>query len=177
MLASQGMKQLESLSKAFPLPWAKLSKGMAVWDFSNAKYHETPTGSGVFLCVNPEHTQEEFKHNGPRLYNFQLEEHRSRNNVRNQVLLIRKECGITSPYGYDTGRDQEEDERVSRTLGRYGRDKSLIKMAQSIPAQEDVLDAFEKGVGLAPQQEFGMCKQVALTQMMHFRKSHCFPLS
>ncbi|GKT98521.1 hypothetical protein FLAG1_01282 [Fusarium langsethiae] len=168
MLASQGMKQLESFSKTLPLGWAKLSKGMAVWDFTTASYHETPTGSSVFLCVNPEGTQEEFNYGLGRLSQLRIEEHKSRTNIRNLVLFIQQECGLTSPYGYDAERDEDEDEQVLHILGNYGYHKNIVKMARSIPAQEDLMDAFKQTVDPAPEQEFNMSKQVALTQTMHF---------
>ncbi|CAG1959168.1 unnamed protein product [Fusarium graminearum] len=167
MLASEGMKQLESFSKAFPLPWAKLSKGMAVWDFTTASYHEPPTGSAVFLCVSPEGTQTEFNHGLGRLSQLRIEENEARNNIRKLVLFIQQECGLTSPYGYDAERDEEENEQVLHILRNYGYKKNIVKMARSIPTQENLIMALKNTVDPEPNHEYQMSKQVALTQTMH----------
>ncbi|CEI64567.1 unnamed protein product [Fusarium venenatum] len=177
MFASNGIKLLESFSKASPLAWAKLSKGMAVWDFTTATYHETPTGSSVFLCVNPEGTQEEFGRGRGRLSQLRIEEHQSRTNIRNLVLFIQEECGLTSPYGYNTERDENEDEQVLHILEHYGYPENIVKLAQSIPDQEDLMNAFRSFVDPAPEQEFNMSKQVALTQTMHLSLSLVFAIA
>ncbi|RGP58605.1 hypothetical protein FLONG3_11423, partial [Fusarium longipes] len=168
-MASQGMKHLESFAKALPVAWAKLSKGMAVWDFVTAKYHEQPTGSAVFLCVNPEGTQQELNAGfGPRMATLKLEEHFSRTNVRNLILYLRKKCNLLSPDPYNIGGNEKGDEQLASIVRNCGyADVNIVKVAQSIPDKVNLMRAFEKHVDPEPLHPFRMSKQTALTQTMH----------
>jgi len=171
MMASQGMKQLENFAvdKNKGL-WAKLARGIAIWNFLDAGYHGEMTGSAVFICVHPTGSMAQLKEENERSAKVISDEVVCRENILKLVVAIRHYRGITHPDDCD---DQGGNNQMVHIANGYHCPKDIVKMAQAIPAvaDGDILTAFAKAVDPEPTQDYCMSKQVTLFQTMKLRKS------
>ncbi|RFN51130.1 hypothetical protein FIE12Z_4583 [Fusarium flagelliforme] len=166
MMAAQGMKQLENFAvdKNQRL-WAKLARGIAIWNFLDASYHGEMTGSAVFICVHPTGSMAQLKKENERSAKIISDEVACRDNILKLVVAIRQYLGTTHPDACD---DQGENNQMVHIANGYHCPKDIVKMAQAIPAvaDGDILEAFAKAVDPNPTQDYCMSKQVALFQTM-----------